>query len=37
MLADEGALVLKFWLHLSKKQQKKRLTKLASKRATRWR
>ena len=24
MLTDEGALVLKFWLHLSKKQQKKR-------------
>jgi len=37
MLTDEGALVLKFWLHLSKKQQKKRLAKLASRRATRWR
>jgi len=37
MLADEGTLVLKFWLHLSKKQQKKRLAKLASKRTTRWR
>ncbi len=37
MLADEGALVLKFWLHLSKKRQAKRLAKLESKRATRWR
>jgi AMP-polyphosphate phosphotransferase len=37
MLADEGALVLKFWLHLAKKQQKKRLAKLEKKRATRWR
>src|SRR6185369_11354127 len=36
MLADEGALVLKFWLHLAKKQQKKRLAKLEKKRATRW-
>ena len=25
MLADEGALILKFWFHLSKKQQRKRL------------
>ena len=24
MLVDEGALVLKFWLHLSRKDQKKR-------------
>jgi len=37
MLADEGALVLKFWLHLSQKQQRKRLAKLQSRRATRWR
>ena len=37
MLADEGALVLKFWLHFSKKQQKKRLSKLAKRRSTRWR
>jgi polyphosphate:AMP phosphotransferase len=37
MLADEGALILKFWLHLSKKQQKKRLARLESRRATRWR
>src|SRR4051794_21548092 len=28
MLADEGALILKFWFHLSKKAQKKRLSAL---------
>lgn len=28
MLADDGALILKLWLHLPKKQQKKRLKKL---------
>jgi polyphosphate:AMP phosphotransferase len=28
MLADDGALILKFWLHLPKKQQKQRLKKL---------
>jgi len=28
MLAEEGALVLKFWMHLSKKRQKKRLKRL---------
>ncbi|MDX2223043.1 MAG: polyphosphate kinase, partial [Rhodospirillaceae bacterium] len=27
MLADEGALILKFWLHLSKAEQRKRLTR----------
>ena len=37
MLTDEGALVLKFWFHLSKKAQKKRLESLESDRATRWR
>ena len=37
MLADEGALVLKFWLHFSKKQQRKRLARLEKRRATRWR
>jgi len=37
MLCDEGALVLKFWLHLSKKQQKKRLKSLEKDPATRWR
>ena len=29
MLCDEGALMLKFWFHLSKRQQKKRLKELA--------
>jgi polyphosphate:AMP phosphotransferase len=37
MLAREGALVLKYWFHLSKRAQKARLTELASSRATRWR
>jgi polyphosphate:AMP phosphotransferase len=37
MLADEGTLVLKFWLHLSKKRLKRRLDRLSSDPATRWR
>lgn len=37
MLANEGALVLKFWLHLSKDRQRERLEKLESKQRTRWR
>jgi len=37
MLADDGALVLKFWFHLSKKAQRKRLKALESDRETRWR
>ncbi len=37
MLCDEGALVLKFWFHLSKEQQKKRLKSLARDPKTRWR
>ena len=37
MLADEGTLVLKFWFHLTKKQQKKRLSSLEKNRKTRWR
>ncbi|MCE9619952.1 MAG: polyphosphate:AMP phosphotransferase [Planctomycetes bacterium] len=37
MLADEGALILKFWFHLSKKAQKKRLKSLESDPKTRWR
>jgi len=37
MLIDEGALILKFWLHLSKANQKKRLKKLESDPLTRWR
>ena len=37
MLADEGALLLKFWFHLSKKLQRKRLEKLESDPETSWR
>jgi polyphosphate kinase 2 (PPK2 family) len=37
MLVDEGALLLKFWFHLSKRQQKKRLLALERHRSTRWR
>jgi polyphosphate:AMP phosphotransferase len=37
MLADEKALILKFWFHLSKKKQRKRLKELESDRETRWR
>jgi polyphosphate:AMP phosphotransferase len=37
MLCDEGVLLLKFWFHLSKKQQKKRLKQLARDPKTSWR
>ena len=37
MLTDEGALLLKFWLHLSKEKQKKRLKALEKDPKTRWR
>ncbi len=37
MLLDEGALLLKFWFHLSKKQQKKRLKELEGDARTAWR
>ncbi len=37
MLCDEGALILKFWLHLSKEQQQKRLKSLEKDSKTRWR
>jgi polyphosphate:AMP phosphotransferase len=36
-LADDGALILKFWMHLAKGAQKKRLKKLESDPRTRWR
>jgi Uncharacterized conserved protein len=36
-LADDGALILKFWMHLGKKQQKERLKKLEGNPLTRWR
>ncbi len=37
MLVDEGALVLKFWMHLSKDKQDKRLKSLEKDPKTRWR
>ncbi len=37
MLVNEGALVIKFWFHLSKKAQKARLTALEATPRTRWR
>jgi polyphosphate:AMP phosphotransferase len=37
MLASEGALILKFWLHLARDEQKKRLKKLARSARTSWR
>ncbi len=37
MLTDEGALVLKFWLHLSRPKQKARLKDLEKDPRTRWR
>ncbi len=37
MLVDEGALVVKVWLHLTKQGQRERLEKLESNRATAWR
>ncbi|MCB1916995.1 MAG: polyphosphate:AMP phosphotransferase [Rhodocyclaceae bacterium] len=37
MLVDEGALLVKLWFHLSKKDQKKRLKSLEADNKTRWR
>lgn len=37
MLSDEGALILKFWLHLPKEQLKKRLKKYGQDPRTSWR
>jgi polyphosphate:AMP phosphotransferase len=37
MLTDEGALILKFWFHLSKDRQEKRLKAVEKDPATRWR
>lgn len=36
MLVEDGALIVKFWLHLSKKDQKKRLERLEKSRETAW-
>jgi polyphosphate:AMP phosphotransferase len=37
MLVSEGALLLKFWFHLSKKAQKKRMKELSGDKDTAWR
>jgi polyphosphate:AMP phosphotransferase len=37
MLADEGVLLLKYWFHLSRRQQRKRLAELEKDANTRWR
>jgi AMP-polyphosphate phosphotransferase len=37
MLVDDGAVIVKFWFHLSKKGQKKRLEELEKDKLTRWR
>src|SRR6185437_16185837 len=37
LLTNDGALLLKFWLHLSKKAQRKRFEKLADDKLTSWR
>jgi polyphosphate:AMP phosphotransferase len=36
-LADDGAVILKFWMHLDKNEQRKRLTALEDDPLTRWR
>jgi polyphosphate:AMP phosphotransferase len=36
-LVDDGALIIKFWFHLSKQKQEKRLRSLVKNPATRWR
>ena len=35
-LADSGAVIVKFWLHISKREQKKRFKQLLASRATAW-
>jgi polyphosphate:AMP phosphotransferase len=37
MLSDEGALIVKFWFHLTKKKQKKRFRDLLAHKSTSWR
>ncbi|HUS90411.1 MAG TPA: polyphosphate:AMP phosphotransferase, partial [Phycisphaerae bacterium] len=36
-LAEDGCVILKFWLHISKKEQKRRFDKLRNNAATAWR
>jgi polyphosphate kinase 2 (PPK2 family) len=35
-LADDGAVVVKFWLHIDRKEQRRRLKRLAADRVTAW-
>ena len=35
-LADSGAVIVKFWLHISKREQKKRFQQLLASQATAW-
>ncbi len=35
-LADDGAVIIKFWLEIDKKEQKRRIAKLQDKKATAW-
>lgn len=37
LLVEDGALLIKFWMHLSKERQRKRLKALAKDASTRWR
>ncbi len=37
LLVDDGALIVKFWMHLSKERQRKRLRSLEKDKLTRWR
>ncbi len=37
LLAADGALIVKFWFHLSREAQEERLTRLAARRRSRWR
>jgi polyphosphate:AMP phosphotransferase len=37
MLAEDGALIVKVWLHLSKKEQRRKLRRLEKNKETRWR
>jgi polyphosphate kinase 2 (PPK2 family) len=36
MLADDGVVVIKFWLHISKQEQKRRIERLSARKATAW-
>jgi AMP-polyphosphate phosphotransferase len=36
MLADDGVVIIKFWLHIGKQEQKRRIEKLSKHKATAW-